>query len=297
MAETIRNPVEWSAGQLRQAAANMGSAGRAFAHVPETLHSAPPSVRRIGLTDIWEALARGVQDFGACRSDVIFLCAFYPLAGLVLGRVVFGSGMIQMVFPLVAGFALLGPFAAVGLLEMSRRRERGEETSWATAFAVVRAPSFPAIVLMGLLLLAIFLLWLGAAALIYRLTLGPAIPLSLDDFASKAFTTSAGRTMIVVGVAVGALFAALALTISVVSFAVLLDRDAGIDTAIATSMRVIGKNPGPMAAWGTIAAVGLAIGSLPLLLGLAFVFPILGHATWHLYRKVVTPNERNASFN
>ena len=289
MADTIRNPVEWSADQVRQAAAGMGVAGRSLSHIPETLHSPAPAVRRIAISDLWDALARGLADFAACRSDVIFLCAFYPLAGIVLARLVFGAGFIQLIFPLVAGFALLGPSAAVGLLEMSRRRERGENVTWATPFAVTRAPSFPAIVMLGLLLLAIFAAWLGAAALIYHLTFGSALPTSMSAFAQEVFTTSRGWALIVVGVFIGFLFALLVLTISVVSFALLLDRDTGIDTAVATSVRAVRNNPVSMAVWGMIIAGGLVIGSAPLLLGLIFVFPILGHATWHLYRKTVAP--------
>ena len=287
MAETIRNPIEWGIDQLRHAAAGFEAAGRALEHVPATLHSPQPLVRRIGLADLREALIRGAADFGACRSDVIFLCAFYPLAGFVLGRMVFGAHMLPLLFPLVAGFALLGPLAAVGLLEMSRRRESGEEVTWATAFRVVYAPSFAAVVMLGLLLLAIFLLWMGAATLIYRFTLGPALPASLGAFVHDVVATGRGWTMIGVGIGVGFLFAVLVLTISVVSFALLLDRDAGIDTAIATSIRVVTRNPAVMAAWGVVIAVGLVIGSLPLLLGLVVVFPILGHATRHHYRKAV----------
>ncbi len=287
MAETIRNPIEWGIDQLRHAAAGFEAAGRALEHVPATLLSPQPLVRRIGLADLREALIRGAADFGACRSDVIFLCAFYPLAGFVLGRMVFGAHMLPLLFPLVAGFALLGPLAAVGLLEMSRRRESGEEVTWATAFRVVYAPSFAAIVMLGLLLLAIFLLWMGAATLIYRFTLGPALPASLGAFVHDVVATGRGWTMIGVGIGVGFLFAVLVLTISVVSFALLLDRDAGIDTAIATSIRAVTRNPTVMAAWGVVIAVGLVIGSLPLLHGLVVVFPIPGHATWHLYRKAV----------
>ncbi|MDE2227871.1 MAG: DUF2189 domain-containing protein [Alphaproteobacteria bacterium] len=287
MAETIRNPIEWGVDQLRHAAHGAAAAGRKVRHVEERLHAPQPAVRRIAVADLWDALVRGAEDFGVVRSDVVFLCAFYPLAGLLLWKVVYGAGMVHMLFPLVAGFALLGPLAAVGLLEMSRVRERGEMATFATAFRVVHAPSFGAIVMLGILLLAIFLVWLGAAALIYRFTLGPALPVSLGSFLDAVFTTPQGWTMIVAGVGVGFLFAALVFVISVVSFALLLDRDTGLDTAVSTSIRVVRENPGPMAAWGVVTAGGLVIGSLPLLLGLVAVFPILGHATWHLYRKVV----------
>jgi uncharacterized membrane protein len=216
-----------------------------------------------------------------------FLCIIYPVAGLLLAWLAFGYDMLPLLFPLASGFALIGPVAAVGLYEMSRRREQGVDITWADAFGVVRAPAFGAIVVLGLLLLAIFLLWLGAAYAIYLVTLGPEPPASIGAFVRDVFTTRAGWTLIVVGVGVGFLFALLVLTISVVSFPMLLDRDVGLSTAVATSVRAVVANPGPMAVWGLIVAGGLVIGSIPLLIGLIIVMPVLGHATWHLYRKVV----------
>jgi uncharacterized membrane protein len=248
---------------------------------------AAPVVRRIGIADLKDSLVRGVADFGAYRSDVIFLCIMYPIAGLVLARLVFGYDMLPMLFPLASGFALIGPVAAVGLYEMSRRREQGEPVNWAAAFSVVRSPSFGAIFVLGLALFVIFLLWMLTAHGIYYATLGPALPVSVTAFARDVFTTPQGWTMIAVGVGVGFLFAVLALTISVISFPLLLDRDVGLATAVATSMRAVAKNPGPMAVWGLIVAASLVIGSIPLLLGLIVVMPVLGHATWHLYRKTV----------
>jgi uncharacterized membrane protein len=170
---------------------------------------------------------------------------------------------------------------------MSRRREQGLDISWVDAFGVVRSPAFGAILALGVLLLVIFLLWLAAAYVIYHVTLGPEPPASIGAFISDVFTTSAGWAMIVVGVGIGFLFALLVLTISVVSFPLLLDRDVGLWTAVATSVRAVRANPRPMALWGLIVACGLVLGAIPALLGLAVVIPVLGHATWHLYRKVV----------
>ena len=283
----IRNPVEWGVDQFKHAALAFESAGRAGRRTRDNLHSPAPVVCRIGVTDLRDVLARGVDDFGAYRTDVIFLCVIYPLVGLVLARLAFGYEMLQLVFPLASGFALVGPFAAVGLYEMSRQRETGIEVTWADAFGVVRSPSFGAIVLLGLLLMGIFLLWLVAAEAIYQLTLGPAPPASLASFVRDVLTTDVGWVMIGFGVGVGFLFALLVLAISVVSFPLLLDREMGLDTAILTSVRAVVANPGPMAIWGLIVAGGLVIGSIPFFLGLIIVMPVLGHATWHLSRKVV----------
>jgi uncharacterized membrane protein len=284
----IRNPIEWTMDQfgaaghsVREASHHLGGA--------EAAGSAQPEVRRIEVADLRHALAKGVSDFGAYRTDVIFLCIVYPLAGLVLARLMFGYDLLPLVFPLASGFALIGPVAAVGLYEMSRRREQGAAISWTDAFGVVRSPGFGTIVALGLVLLVIFLVWLAAAYLIYAATLGPRPPTSIPVFLGDVLTTRAGWAMIIVGCGVGFLFAVLVLTISVVSFPLLLERDVGLAVAISTSVRAVLTNPVPMAVWGMIVAGGLVLGSLPALLGLIFVMPILGHATWHLYRQVVEP--------
>lgn len=285
----IRNPVEWSVDQLRTARQAVGRAGSSLRAPEEARHAPLPEVRRIKLGDLREVLAKGVDDFAAYRTDVLFLCIIYPLAGLVLARLAFGYDLLPLVFPLASGFALIGPVAAVGLYEISRRREQGEAITWADAFGVVRAPAFGAIVTLGLVLLALFLLWLGVAYGIYLVTLGPEPPTSIGSFFREVLTTGPGWALIVVGIGVGFLFALLVLTISVVSFPLLLDRDVGLYSAVATSVLAVVLNPVPMAAWGLIVAGSLVIGSLPALLGLIIVMPVLGHATWHLYRKLVMP--------
>jgi uncharacterized membrane protein len=282
--EHIRNPVEWTADQLWLASQTVGSLG----HSIRGSRDIPlPAVRRINAPDLKDVLTKGLEDFGAYRSDVIFICLIYPLVGLALAWLTFGYQLLPLLFPLASGFALVGPIAAVGLYEMSRRREQGHRISWIDAFGVVRSPGFGAILVLGLVLVAIFLLWLLAASVIYGLTLGPEPPVSIASFVRDVFTTSAGWTMIVVGVVVGFLFALLVLAISVVSFPLLLDRDVGLYSAVSTSVRAVATNPGPMALWGLFVAGGLAIGMLPAFLGLIVVLPVLGHATWHLYRKVV----------
>ena len=280
---TIRNPLEWGWDQFKLTAHGVGAAGGAIHHA----HDEPVAVQRINVGDLGEAINRGLSDFAAYRTDVIVLCIIYPVLGLVLARLATGYELLPLLFPLASGFALIGPIAAMGLYEMSRQRERGHSVTWATAFGILRLPSFGAILTLSLLLMAVFVLWLTAAALIYEHTLGPQFPTSIPDFIRDVFTTEQGSKLIVLGCSAGFLFAVLVFAISVVSFPLLIDRDVGLDTAVWASLRAVVANPGPMALWGLIVAFGLVIGSLPLFLGLVIVMPVLGHATWHLYRKAI----------
>jgi uncharacterized membrane protein len=246
-----------------------------------------PVVRAISVADLKDALARGWEDFAATRLHVVVLCLIYPVIGLVLGRLATGYDALPLFFPLCSGFALVGPFAAIGVYELSRRRERGLDVAWRHAFDVLRSPSIGSIILLGVMLGAIFLLWLETAMVLYRLLFGSAVPATVAEFVHQIFTTSAGWTLIVVGNFVGFVFAVVVLTLSVVSFPLLIDRDVGVSVAVWTSVRAVLMNPHTMAIWGLIVAGLLVIGSLPFFIGLAVVMPLLGHATWHLYRKVV----------
>jgi uncharacterized membrane protein len=286
---TIRNPVEWSVDQVKHAAQALEEAGHAVRQAQAELHSPAPQVARIRAADLKQVLKAGLDDFAASRTDVVALCLIYPVLGLILVRLAAGNQMLPLLFPLASGFALVGPFAALGLYEMSRRREEGAAVGWADAIGVIRAPAIAAIVLLGLVLMAIFLLWLVAAEAIYMLTLGPAAPASAGAFIHDVFMSGGGWAMIVVGIGVGFLFAVVVLAIGAVSFPLLLDRAAGLDTAVATSVHAVLANPGPMALWGVIVATALVIGSIPFFLGLVVVLPVLGHATWHLYRRLVPP--------
>ena len=251
---------------------------------------AHPSIRRIGFADLKDALATGVDDFMATPTHAMFLCMIYPIIGLVLARLAFGYSILPLLYPLVSGFVLVGPLAALGLYELSRRREAGLPSEATHAFDVLRSSSIGAIVALGLLLLLIVGVWLALANAIYVADFGYAPPASFASFIHEVLTTPAGWNLIVVGNAVGFCFAVVVLTISVVSFPMLLDRDVGAAVALLTSIRAVAENPLVMAAWGLIVAVMLALGSLPFFLGLTVVLPVLGHATWHLYRKVVEPD-------
>lgn len=281
---TIRNPIEWGADQLRLAGVAMGSAGRAVAEADH--EDRPIRIAEVNIGDIRAALRAGMDDFLACRTDVIFLCVFYPVVGLVLAWAVFGHGMLQLLFPLASGFALVGPLAGLGLYAMSRNRERGGEIAISDAFGVLSAPAFGKIVVLGLMMVAELLVWLWAAWALYVLTLGPKPPVSLGLFAHDVLTTPAGHAMAAIGVVLGFGFAVVALLLFL-ALPLLVDRDVGLAVAIRASVQAVMANRSTMAVWGLVVAAGLVIGSVPAFLGLVVVLPVLGHATWHLYRRVM----------
>ena len=249
-----------------------------------------PKIRSIGLGELRGALAKGLDDFRALPTHVIFLGLMYPVIGLLLFRAVFGYDLVPLLYPLAAGFPLIGPFAAIGLYELSRRRELGLDTSWKHAFDIIHSPSLRPICLLGGLLLVIFTVWLATAHALYEARFGEYEPTTLGAFVRRVLFTPQGQDLIIVGNALGFLFAALAFALSVVSFPLLLDRNVGVGVAIVTSLRTILRNPVAMVVWGIFVAGLLVLGSLPFFLGLAIVVPVLGHSTWHLYRAVIEPD-------
>ena len=249
-----------------------------------------PLVRSIRAGELKDVLAKGLDDFWAMPTHVVFISLIYPVVGFVLGVATLGHNPASDLYPLAAGFPLIGPFAAIGLYELSRRRELGLDTSWKHAFDVVYSKSLGSIVILSLLLTLIFILWLAVARAVYVANFGHQEVTSLTTFARDILITPRGHNVIVEGNAIGLLFAVLAFSLSVVSFPLLLDRNVGAAAAALTSVRVVLRNPITMALWGLIVACSLAAGFLAFFFGLALVMPVLGHSTWHLYRKVVEPD-------
>lgn len=246
---------------------------------------AQPTIRQIGLGELRIALQRGWADFLATPTQLVFLCVLYPVVGLLAGSLAASGDALHLVFPLAAGFALVGPLAALGLYEISRRRETGHAASWVNAFDVLRSPAIVPIVVLGAVLAVLFLLWLKAADMIHAATIGTLPP---ETPFWEGLASAEGWRMIWMGNLVGLGFAAVVLALTVVSFPLLLDRGGSIARAIGASLRAMATNPVPMAAWGLLVAGLLLLGALPLLIGLAVVLPVLGHATWHLYRLMVS---------
>jgi uncharacterized membrane protein len=281
----IKTPPGWGAHVIAQAYRSIATPTDATWAADQA--RSLPAVRRLNTADLQWALAQGWEDFKASRTDVLFLCLIYPLVGLILARLASGSDFLPLLFPLASGFALVGPLAAVGLNDLSRRREKGLPAGFLNAFGVFTSPSLLSIVMLGFTLLMMMVAWLTLAQVLYFVTLGREPPISAAAFAHDVIHTHAGQFMAIFGIAIGFVFAAIALVISVVSFPMLLDRPVSVETAVRTSFKVVRRNPRIIALWGLIIAAGLVLGSIPLLLGLVVVMPVLGHATWHLYRRAV----------
>ena len=261
-----------------------GTMGTAGLHRPT---AAMPKIRTITTQHLTDALARGWDDFKAKPSHLVFIALIYPVAGVLLGQLTVSYDILPLLFPLIAGFALLGPFAAIGLYEISRRREKHIDSSWGHAFAVLRSPSIGQIALLGAMLTGLFVAWMISAWFIYRGLLAMPEGATAQDFFRTVLTTFDGWVMIIVGNAVGLLFAIVAFAISVVSFPLIIDKHVDAATAIKTSIAAVEANPRVMLTWGLMVTGLLVLGSLPLLVGLVVVMPVLGHASWHVYRKVI----------
>ncbi len=283
MSKTIGNPVTWIAGATGRGSHYLGEGvGELGREDPGMIETRP-----LHISDLKAALKSGMEDFGALRTDVMFIVVLFPVIGMLLFWFALNRDLVHLLFPMVAGFALLGPVSAIGLYEMSRRRELGLQTGWSDAFQVMGSPSFVPLVVLGLYLAVIFVVWMFVAQVLYAMTLGAEGPSSVGAFLGDVFGTAAGWTMMIVGTAIGFVFALCVLAISLVSFPLLVDRHVGLPTAVVTSVRIARNNPVTVAVWGLIVVALLGVGIATLFIGLIVVLPILGHATWHLYRRAV----------
>jgi uncharacterized membrane protein len=246
-----------------------------------------PKVRSISVTDLKDVLAGGLSDFSAHPSHRVFLSLIFPVAGFFMIRMTMDYDVWSLIIPLAVGFALVGPFAAIGMYGLSRRHENHPAVTWRGSMDAFRSASMGSILVLGLILTTIFVAWVYTARFIYGVTMEGVGPIEPSSFVSTIFGTSEGWALLIIGDIVGFVFAVVVLSISVVSFPLLIDHHVSLGTAVRTSVKAVMVNPVTMLAWGAIVGLSLFIGSLPFFVGLAVVFPVLGHATWHLYRKVV----------
>lgn len=247
-----------------------------------------PLVRRITVGDVAEAFGQGLRDFQAAPLYGIAFGALYAGGGLAIVLSVTALGMVYLAYPLAAGFALIGPFVAVGLYEISRRREAGEVPSLRGLWSTMRSRA--EIGWMAFVTLFIFVIWMYQVRFLMALFLGlNASFSSLRQFLTVVLTTNEGLLFLAVGNVIGVALSLILFTLTVVSFPLLLDRDIDFVTAMITSVRAVATNPAPMLGWAGAIAVLLIVSALPFFLGLLVTLPVLGHATWHLYRRVVVP--------
>jgi len=259
------------------------------------------AINRIGTGDLFASLAAGFEDFRQKPSHLFFLALIYPVIGLLLAQAAAGNDLLPLVYPLISGFALLGPVAAIAFCEISRRREAGAQVGWRQAIGTIRSRSLGSVAIFAGALMIIFIVWIASANEIYRLTIGPEMPRSIGEFLNQMFIvqttevgfiadlslTPEGRQLLIWGNLIGFMFAFFVLMIGSISFPYLLDRRAGPLQAVEASVRMFVRNPLSVSLWGLIIGAGLVIGSIPAFLGLAVVVPVLGHASWHLYRRAV----------
>lgn len=261
---------------------------------PAAARPPQPVLKRIAVSDVVEALAAGLRDFQAAPRYGVFFGAIYAAGGLLILVTATRGGLGYLVYPLAAGFALIGPFVATGLYEVSRRRECGEPLSFGAILTCIRRQGGRELGWMAFVTIFIFIVWMYQVRLLIALFLGLRSFTSVQEFVSVVLTTPEGWAFLAVGHVIGAILAVVLYSLTVVSFPLLLDRDVDFVTAMITSVRAVALNPVPMLGFAAVVIVLSVAAMLPLFLGLVVVLPVLGHATWRLYRRTVGWEETKA---
>jgi uncharacterized membrane protein len=247
-----------------------------------------PVVRRITATDIVEALTLGLRDFQAMPIYGLSFGLIYVVGGIGIVLCFTAFGMVYLVYPLAAGFALIGPFVAIGLYEVSRCREAGRPVSYAAIWSTIASRA--EIGWMAFVTLFFFIIWMYQVRLLIALLLGlNASFSSMREFIDMLLTTHEGLLFLLIGNLDGAALSLILFSLTAVSFPLLLEREVDFVTAMVTSVRAVVTSPLPMLGWALVIVVLLIVSALPYFLGLLVTLPVLGHTTWHLYRRIVVP--------
>jgi len=247
-----------------------------------------PSVQPVAMGDILEALAAGLRDFRRAPLYGVFIGGVYALGGWVLILLLVYFGLPYLVYPLAAGFAFIAPFIATAFYAVSHCHERGEELTWGRVFGSVRLAAGRDLGWMALVTGFSLFIWMDIAALLFFGFLGLK-SYSATELLSEIFTTPMGLLFLAIGNGVGAVLALAVFSLSVTSFPMLYERDIDFVTAMITSVKVVVKNPAAMIVWCAIIAVLIGVSLLSGFVGLLVVLPILGHTSWHLYRRAIAP--------
>ena len=246
-----------------------------------------PQVRKIGFSDLREVLGLGWRDFMRAPKFGMFFGGIYALGGLLIFYVFMKLKLGMLVFPMVFGFALIGPFIASGLYEVSRRLEKGTPLVWSEVLGVCWNQHRRELGWMAFVMLFIFWIWMYQSRTLVAVFFGTKGFATLPGFLEAVFTTSTGATFLLVGTLVGATISMILFTLTVISCPILLERDVDFVTAMITSVRAVTTSPIVMLSWGAFVVLAVIISAIPAFLGLLIVLPVLGHATWHLYKRVV----------
>ena len=244
-----------------------------------------PDLNEVGWSDLSAALAAGWRDFRAAPLYGLAFSLVYVLGGWLVVWAVTAKGQLWWTLPAAAGFPILGPFIACGFYEISRRLEAGEALDWPGIAGVILRQKDRQIPSIAAVIVIFFLFWNFLSHMIFALFLGHATLTNITT-SLTVFLTPEGLTMLVVGTAVGAVFATVLYAITVISLPLLLDREVDFVTAMISSFALVRDNPLVMLGWGALIGVSLFLAMLPGFLGLLVVLPVLGHASWHLYRRV-----------
>lgn len=258
---------------------------------PVTRRSDPTRVNPVSFNAIVDALAAGMQDFRTAPRFGIFFGAVYSFGGILVVLTAAALKIGYLSYPLAIAFGMIGPFAAVGLYEVSRRLEDGKPLDWSGVLGVIWAQRRRELAWMAFVVLFVQIMWMYQVRLLLALFLGFQSFASFGEFLQVIVTTPEGITFLIVGNLVGAALSLILFSLTVVSFPMLLDRDVDFITAMITSVRSVVTSPKPMIGWALIVTVTLVLSMLPLFLGLLVTLPVLGHTTWHLYRRLVPPAE------